>query len=120
MKQKTIDIYGKLPAQVETLFRKRALDILSETARVKSMSESFGKIEIVLDNSFSKISGIGNILFETLIPFISYSRIAYRNKEFVITMKKRPTWLKDLESLLSSLASIYDVHHIKEQRYYEA
>ena len=116
VKQKTIDIYGKLPKETELLFRKRALDILSKEAKVKKMSESFNKIEIVLEDAFSSIRGIGNILFETLIPFISYSRIAYRNKEFVITMQKRTKWMSDLESLLSSLANIYKVNAVKEDR----
>ena len=116
VKQKTIDIYGKIPKEVELLFRKRALDILSKEARVRVMSESFGKIEIILADDFNKIKGIGNILFETLIPFISYSRIAYRNKEFIITMTKRTDWLKDVEALLNSLANIYEVNDIKEER----
>ena len=116
VKQKTIDIFGKLPPEVELLFRKRALDILSKEARVKSMKESFGNIEIILDDAFNTIRGIGNILFEAIIPFISYSRIVYRNKEFVITMTKRKNWMKDVESLLGSLASIYQMHQIKEER----
>ena len=117
VKQKTIDIYGKLPKEVELLFRKRALDILSKEARVRSMSESFGKIEIILADDFNQIRGIGNILFETIIPFIGYTKIVYRNKEFIITMNKRTNWMKDLESLLSSLASIYQTHEIKERGY---
>ena len=116
VKQKTIDIFGKLPKEVELLFRKRDLDILSKEARVKSMSESFGKIEIILDNAFNSIRGIGNMLFETIIPFISYTKIVYRNKEFVITMSKRRTWMKDLESLLSSIASIYKLHEVREEK----
>lgn len=116
VKQKTIDIFGKLPPEVELLFRKRALDILSKEARVKSMSESFGKIELILEDAFNTIRGIGNILFEAIVPFIAYSKIVYRNKEFVITMTKRKNWMKDLESLLSSLASIYQLHNIKEEK----
>ena len=116
VKQKTIDIFGKLPPEAELLFRKRAIDILSKEARVKSMTESFGKIELVLEDAFSSIRGIGNILFETIIPFISYTKIVYRNKEFIITMQKRKSWMKDLESLLGSLASIYKLHEINEDK----
>ena len=116
VKQKTIDIFGKLPPEAELLFRKRAIDILSKEARVKTMSESFGKIELILEDAFSSIRGIGNILFETIIPFISYTKIVYRNKEFIITMQKRKSWMKDLESLLGSLASIYKLHEINEEK----
>ena len=116
IKQKTIDIFGKLPPEVEMLFRKRAIDILSKEARVKSMTESFGKIEIILEDSFSSIRGIGNILFETIIPYISYTKIVYRNKEFIITMQKRKTWMRDIEPLLGSLASIYKLHEINEEK----
>ena len=116
VKQKTIDIFGKLPKEVELLFRKRALEILSKEARVKSMSESFGKIEIVLEDAFSKIKGVGNMLFEALIPFISYSRIVYKNKEFIITIQKRQSWMKDLESLFTALVSIYETNKIKEDQ----
>ena len=74
------------------------------------------EIEIILDESYTKIRGIGNILFETMIPFISYSRIAYRNREFKITVNKRKDWFSDIKTMLTSLLNIIQTNKILEDK----
>jgi transcription-repair coupling factor (superfamily II helicase) len=115
VKHKVIDIYGKLPEEVDLLFKKRYIDILSKEAFVKSLTERQTNVELVLEEEFNKIRGVGNILFETLIPFISFTKIAYRNHEFRITMNKRKTWLQDLIDLLEGLDGVINLNKKKEQ-----
>ncbi len=102
-KQKTIDIYGKLPKETELLFKKKEVDILTRTADIKNFTETKASIELVLGEEYCRIKSIGNILFETLIPFMSYTKINYRNREFYISMSKRDEWINDLIDLLNSL-----------------
>lgn len=116
VKQKIIDIYGKMPRSVELLIEKRMIDILVKEAKIKSLVERGNQIEIILDDSYTKIRGIGNILFETMIPFISYSRIAYRNREFKITVNKRKDWFGDIKTMLTSLLNIIQTNKILEDK----
>jgi transcription-repair coupling factor (superfamily II helicase) len=106
VKHKVIDIYGKLPNEVELLFKKRQIDILTKVASVKSLTERQNQIEIILNDDYNKIRAVGNLLFESLIPFISFTKIAYRNKEFRITMNKRANWSSDVINLLEGLSNI--------------
>ena len=115
VKNKVIDIYGKPPKEVDLLFKKRYIDILSKEAFVKSLTERQTNVELVLEEEFNKIRGVGNILFETLIPFISFTKIAYRNHEFRITMNKRKTWLQDLIDLLEGLDGVINLNKKKEK-----
>ena len=114
VKYKMIDIYGKMPNEVELLFKHRQIDILSKSAKVKTLFERGNQIELVLENDFNNIRGVGNVLFETLIPFISYTKIAYKYKEFVINMNKRKTWINDLVNLLEGLNNVLETGNMKE------
>ena len=49
VKHKVIDIYGKLPKEVDLLFKKRYIDILSKEAFVKSLTERQTNVELVLE-----------------------------------------------------------------------
>jgi transcription-repair coupling factor (superfamily II helicase) len=112
IKQKVIDIYGKLPKEVELLFKKREIDILSKIAKISSLLEKSTSVELVLSDEYNKIRGIGNLLFESLLPYISFTKIAYRNKEFRITMNKLPTWVQDLSNLIEGLYNIIKNNNI--------
>lgn len=116
VKQKIIDIYGKMPESVELLIEKRMIDILIKTANVKSLIERSNQVEIILNDEFTKIRGIGNLLFEALIPFISYVKIAYRNHEFRITVNKRKTWFNDIKNILLALLNIVSTNKVIEDK----
>ncbi len=72
IKLRTIDMFGKLPEEVETLFFKREIDLLVETADVKKVDEYDRYLELELGSSYINIRGIGNILFESLIPYLLF------------------------------------------------
>ena len=67
-----------------------------------------------MGKEYINISGIGNILFETLIPYLSKIKIVYANNQFKININKTKTWIYDLENILNSLVKIKQNHKIKE------
>ena len=116
VKQKIIDIYGRMPKQVELLIEKRMVDILVKASEVKSLMEKGNQVEIILNDTFTKIRGVGNLLFEAMIPFISFSKIVYRNHEFRITMNKRKDWFNDVKNILLSLLNILETNKVIEDK----
>lgn len=106
LKNKTIDIYGPLPKEVDLLFLKRNIDLLIEQTHVTTFKDYPKFIEIYLGEEYVSIKGIGNILFETLIPYISKMKISYINRQFKIVLNKSSTYLNDLEGILLSLSHI--------------
>ena len=63
-------------------------------------------MEIKLGDEYINIRGIGNILFEALIPFLAFVKISYANNVFKIQLNKRKEWMNDLEGILRSLLEI--------------
>ena len=114
IKEKTRDIYGRLPEEVEALFTKRNIDLLVRDAHVLKLEEKNKYVEIQLGDEYINIKGIGNILFEALIPFLAFVKISYANNVFKIKLSKGSKWISDLESVLNSLLEIQKHFAIKE------
>ena len=114
LKNKMRDIYGELPHEVELLFSKRSIDLLVREGSVENLTEINNKVELLLGDSFIKIRGIGNILFEALIPYLNFIKVSYANNKFKILMSKRKSWVEDLESILKCLANIINKNKVKE------
>lgn len=114
VKVRTRDIFGKLPKQVEQLFTKKNINLLLEEAYIENLSEKPRFIELTLGKEYINIRGIGNILFETLIPFLSKIKIAYAKNKFTININKTNTWVSDLENILKSLVKIHQTNRIEE------
>ena len=114
IKEKTRDIYGRLPEEVELLFVKRSIDLLVREANVLRLDEKPKLVEIKLGDEYINIRGIGNILFEALIPFLAFVKISYANNVFKIQLNKRKDWMLDLENILKSLLEIQKHFAIQE------
>lgn len=114
IKFRTIDIFGKLPEEVDHLFTKKEIDLLMEDGGVQELVERNKNVELTLGKEYINIPGIGNILFETLIPYLSKIKIVYANNQFKININKTKTWINDLENILNSLVKIKQNHKIKE------
>ena len=106
IKEKTRDIYGRLPDEVESLFAKRSIDLLTREAHVLKLEDKPKFVEINLGDDYINIKGIGNILFEALIPFLAFVKISYANSVFRILLNKGQNWIYDLENILKSLLEI--------------
>ena len=114
IKEKTRDIYGRLPEEVELLFVKRSIDLLVREAHVLKLDEKPKVVEINLGDEYINIRGIGNILFEALIPFLAFVKISYANNVFKIQLSKRKDWMLDLENILKSLLEIQNHFSVQE------
>lgn len=114
LKNKMRDIYGELPEEVQMLFSKRNIDLLVRESGVEDLSEVLNKVEIILGDKFIKIKGIGNILFEALIPYLNFIKVSYANNKFKILMSKRKNWINDLQEILKCLVSITKGNIVKE------
>ena len=114
IKTRTRDIFGKLPDEVEMLFQKRTIDLLKRDAKVDKMNDNLNNVELVLSKDYINIRGIGNILFEAMIPFLKTIKISYVRNEFKIVIMKNIGWLDVLISILENLISIITMHKTKE------
>ena len=115
IKVKVRDIYGRLPEEVEQLFYKRAIDLMVKQCEINDIKENKNNVELYLGNNFINIKGIGNILFEALIPYLSIIKISYLNHKFKIVMMKKGNWLIDLENILKSLVNIISTNEVIEK-----
>ena len=114
IKEKTRDVYGRLPSEVESLFAKRSVDLLTKEAHVLKLVDKPKFVEINLGDDYINIKGIGNILFEALIPFLAFVKISYANSVFRILLNKGKNWMYDLENILKSLLEIQKHFVVKE------
>ena len=114
VKNKTIDLYGKLPQEMELLFLKRNIHLLIQELETTTVKDNPRNVDIFLGDSFINIRGIGNILFESMIPYLQIIKISYVNHKFKIVMNKTSTWVDDLEKILKSLRNVLKTHKIIE------
>ena len=107
------DIYGRIPHEVMMLLNKRRIDILMNNEEFESVNEYPDTVEIVLSEKFSSKSGIGSVLFEALESYISKITVTYIHKVLRIRLKKENNWIKDLETIIECIVSIYKKYKAK-------
>ncbi len=108
IKKNVRDIYGKLPDEVNLLFKKREIDILLSHESFDRITELYGNLEIVLSKKFSSISGIGAPLFEALEPLLDVVTVSYLQKTLRIKLKKEGNYLLTLETLAHVVIDLYN------------
>ena len=107
IKSKLRDIYGRIPHEVTLLINKRRIDILMNNEEFENVNEYSDSIEIVLSEKFSSKSGIGSALFEALAPYLQKISVTYIHKVLKIRLKKIDNWMKDLETVIECIVTIY-------------
>ena len=113
IKSKLRDIYGRIPHEVVLLLNKRRIDILMNNEEFESVNEYPETIEITLSEKFSSKSGIGSTLFEALESYISKITVTYIHKVLKIRLKKEGNWIKDLETIIECIVTIYKKYKAK-------
>ena len=112
--KKVRDIYGKLPEEVSLLITKKRIDILGDCEEFDGVEELDDRINISLSNSFSKISGIGNDLFNLVVPYLSFIRVGFLDKKLSLCMKKRnENWIVDLEKIMKAVHQCFESRTVK-------
>jgi len=107
IKKKVRDVFGKIPNEVQLLFKKRRIDLLLEGEEFDDVSEYTNAIEIKLSKKFSEINGIGNCLFESLQSYLEKIQVTYMQKILKIRLKKEGNWLLDFETIVEVISTIY-------------
>ena len=113
IKGKLRDIYGRIPHEVSLLLNKRRIDILMNNEEFDCVNEYADTVEIVLSEKFSSKSGIGSALFEALESYISKISVTYMHKVLRIRLKKEGNWIKDLETIIECIVTIYKKYNAK-------
>ncbi len=106
-KRKVKDIYGRLPEEVERIIQKRRIDLLGEGEEFSSIEEAENRIEITLSNAFASIDGIGNDLFNALVPYLGSLKVTYVNRRLRILYGKAGNWINNLEKIVLTIHKIY-------------
>lgn len=114
-RKKIRDIYGKIPQNVDYLFKKRTIDIYVLSAAISTVKENKNNVEIVLSDDYLSIRAVGNLIFESLIPYLSFIKVSYINKRFLLSVMKRENWIDDLIEILKSLDNVYNMNRKIEQ-----
>lgn len=104
------DMFGSLPNEVEQLFLKKEVSLLKEEARINTFIDRGDKVEMTLSEDYLSIKGVGNLLFEIVIPFLRFMKISYVGKKFTIVMTKHDNWIEDLKKLFNSLIILINTH----------
>lgn len=107
IKRKVRDVYGKIPNEVQLLFKKRRIDILLTEEEFDDVSEYTNALEMKLSKKFSEINGIGNSLFESLQSYLDKLQVTYMQKVLRLRLKKEGNWLLDFETIVEVISSIY-------------
>ena len=53
-------------------------------------------------------NGIGNTLFERIVPYLSRVKVSYIQRILKIRMRKAGRWLDDLEDVLMIITELYN------------
>lgn len=109
-RKKIRDIYGKIPENVDYLFKKRTIDIYMISSAISSLKENKNNIEIILSEDYLSIKAVGNLIFESLIPYLNFIKVSYINKKFTLNVLKRDNWMDDLIEILKSLDNVYNMN----------
>ena len=102
------DVYGRLPIEVETLIKKKKIDLIADNDEFEYVQEEEKNIDILLNEKCSRVDGIGLELFNALTPYLSIVSVSFLNKKVRIQMQKSDAeWLDTLEKLLKLIHAVF-------------
>lgn len=102
------DIYGNMPEEVEALLHKKQIDIYLDNPIFKQLNDHPNNIEVVLNEEFTNINGIGVDLFKVLYPIMNDVKVHYDQKVLKIYFMKNGNWSKTLEKSLNDIINLYN------------
>lgn len=102
-KKKVRDIFGRLPDEVELLIKKKKIDILLNSAEFDNLVEQDKTVDLYLSRAFSSINGIGNELFNELVPYLSSVRVSFVDRILKVQVYKKDKYLDILENVMEGI-----------------
>lgn len=106
-RKKVRDIYGSIPEETELLMKKKKIDLISENPEFSSLEEGNSYIDILLSDAFSRISGIGQDLFNSLLGYLSIINVSFIEKRLRIRLQKEESWIKDLTDIMEIIHRLF-------------
>ena len=107
-RKKVRDIHGRVPNEVGLLINKKKIDLLLEKEEFEGVEEFGSRVDITLASAFSRMNGIGNLLFESLSDYLSLLRVSFVERKLKIMMQKGEQWVTDLLSVLRIVDKVYE------------
>ena len=105
------DIYGRMPEEVSLLITKKRIDLYESQEEFESLTELEERVDIMLSSAFSRMDGIGNALFNNMVPFLSLCRVTLVDKKVKISVKKQgEAWLTTLLKVVKVVHKTYISH----------
>jgi transcription-repair coupling factor (superfamily II helicase) len=104
------DVYGKIPPETQLLLQKKRMDLIANSEEFTSVEEADAYVDILMSDTFSRIGGIGVELFNAVVPFMSFLKVTYLERQLRLRMTKQEHWLDDLEKLLKVIHVLYLKH----------
>lgn len=105
--RKIHDIYGKIPEEVSLLVNKKRCDLYMEMEEFDAIEEIDGAILVCLSASVGRINGIGNELFDVLVPYLATLHVSFVNRQIRYKFDKKGDWLKTIYEVLKKTHEVY-------------
>ena len=101
------DIYGKIPEGTKLLIQKKRIDIYGSGEEFNAVEENKDYVDLLLSDVVSKITGMGNDLFNDLLDYLSVIRVSYLEKKLKVRVTKEEKWMDDLEHIMETIHKLY-------------
>ena len=101
------DVYGRLPEEVTLLIQKKRIDLYTSQEEFTSVEECDTYVDILMSDTFSRINGIGNELFNAMVPFLNILKVTFLEKQLRLRISKGKDWLNDLEKIVRNIDALY-------------
>lgn len=110
LKNKTRDVYGRLPEEVVTLFRKKAIDLKIEkySKYIQTVTEINNFVLITLATPFNKIQSSITLLVKKLSNFATHLRLINEKNHFIIKVNKIKGWFDVYENVINEIIDLID------------
>jgi transcription-repair coupling factor (superfamily II helicase) len=104
------DVYGRLPDEVTLLIQKKRIDLFTSQEEFTSVEEYDTYVDILMSDTFSRINGIGNELFNAMVPYLNILKVTFLEKQLRLRISKGKDWLNDLEKIVRNIHVLYSKH----------
>ncbi len=105
------DMYGKMPKQVELLIIQKQLNFLMEKEEFFKLEQTSSYVDILLSDSFTRISHIAVDLFNALLPYMNEIKVNFVDKKVHIRLlrkKKDDSWIYELQKIMQTVDELYN------------
>lgn len=108
-RENIVDIYGKIPEEVEMLLIKKKLDIYLNMEEFEDLKYFDNQVTLILSEEFSLIEGIGTSLFTSLLPYIKNIKMSFIDKKIHIVLFKNDDYVYTLLKIFEIIIKLFNI-----------